>query len=354
MITHFFRATLWIVLATASIFCNFPPPSPIPTEMPVSIGELIRELDVVEHGPSPNQLIPVTNNITLISGDSLRITEGGEGVLDFGGILKLRLFNDTHLNQIVSESAPGSPWISRLVLERGGFTGLLIAEGSSAVFETPGGAQITVLGTTFFVVYDPGDGTTTVGNFEGIVQVVSGGQSELLSPGHFFVIPAGEPPGPELPIPISVEEFNAAARELRSPIIAVDLLIATPTATPTPTATQTPDILPPPAPIPIYPVRNEFMECEYPSWILGEGVNVVEFIWEEVFDPSGIAYYEMELEILDGDEYRLLYSLQSPDPSVFADCGYLYRWRVRAVNEIGIIGDFSDYSYFTVGPPIID
>lgn len=233
----------------------------------VSIGALIRELDVVEHGPSPDQMVPVEDSVTLNPGDSLRITQGGEGLLDFGGFLSLRVFNDTQLNEIIIESAANAPLIARLALERGGFTGNLIQQGSKAVFQTPGGAEITVLGTTFFIVYDATNGTTTVGNFDGSVGVISGGQIVSLNPGHFFGIPAGQPPGPEQAIPITLDQFNSAARELASPIEVVNTLliegqpptipassVVVPTPTPppaqttiaSPTLTHTPSVTPAP------------------------------------------------------------------------------------------------------------
>jgi hypothetical protein len=207
-------------------------PTAAPTSSPVSIGMLVRDLDVVEHGPSADEMVPVEDSVSLNPGDSLRVTKGGEGVLDFGGFLQLRVFNDTQLNEIVIESAANTPPIARLLLERGGFTGELVKEGSKAIFQTPGGAEITVLGTTFFIVYDPKDGTTTLGNFEGSLGVISNGKLASLNAGHFLKVPAGEPPGPEQPLLIDREAFDTAARELKSPIEVVDtLLVVGPTAT---------------------------------------------------------------------------------------------------------------------------
>ena len=266
---RFFLIAVLIVMAAITAACRPAVGPEVGTAVPVSIGEISRELDVVEHGPNAEELNRVEEPVTLNPGDSLRITQGGEALLDFGSFLRLRLFNDTQLSKIIAESAADTPLIARLVLERGGFTGNLTKAGKEARFQTPGGAEILVLGTTFFVVYDPKNGTTTVGNFDGVVGAVSGGQSESLSPGHFFSMPAGAPPGPEQPIPITLAEFNAAARELQSPIEVVDTLLnGTPTPTlsvtlsPSPTASQTQSatptftVTPSHTPVPLTPTNT--------------------------------------------------------------------------------------------------
>jgi hypothetical protein len=167
------------------------------------------------------------------------------------------------LNAVKVASAVGSPLDVRLYLEAGGFTGTLTQSGGRAEYQTPGGARILVLGTQFFVIYDPASGDTMVGNFQGIVGVESGGISRAIPAGFFVEVPGGGQPGPEHPIRFTLQEFDVQARVLQSPIIALQDLVAgttptatsvtpspsptasssaTPTPTPTPTSTETPGL----------------------------------------------------------------------------------------------------------------
>jgi hypothetical protein len=54
----------------------------------------------------------------------------------------------------------------RLYLELGGMTGRLTSPGGSFQVRTPGGAQVLVLGTRFFVIFDPATRITWVGNLK--------------------------------------------------------------------------------------------------------------------------------------------------------------------------------------------
>lgn len=184
---------------------------------PGLLGSVRREADTVEHGAAADALQPVTDEVTLLPGDVLRVTEGGEGLLTFPDGMLLRLFNDTRLNIVAVESDPGSPIDVRMFLEDGGFTGGLTAEGGRAVFETPGGAAITVLGTDFFVVYDPTNQQTAAGNFGGHVEVAGAGQSVTLADGEFVEVPDSGPPGPPLPLTIDRAGFERTARAEASP-----------------------------------------------------------------------------------------------------------------------------------------
>ncbi len=232
------KRKFWLILAALSLaaaacLCSSgggtPPDNNPPTvtevqltPIPESIGTITQELEVVEQGPDKNSLNQVLGTNPLHAGDALSITRGGEGLLDFGDLMQLRLFNDTSLRQIVASSAPGAPLDVRLFLESGGFTGEVVQDGAVATFETPNGAEITILGTEFFVVYNPGTDVATVGNFGGSVEVAASGVSTQLSSGFFLEVPPAGVPGPEQPIPFSMRDFNALAREYQSPLAVID------------------------------------------------------------------------------------------------------------------------------------
>jgi hypothetical protein len=179
-----------------------------------------RELDVVQMGKDPNSLDQVRDRRDLFAGDVLRIQEGGEGLLNFGSGMLLRLFNNSQVG-VVSASDPGAPFDVRLFLEDGGFTGELTEPGGQAVFQTPNNAQITVLGTRFLVAHDSSTGTTTAANFDGAVEVSSPGGVVGLPPSTFTLVTPGQPPDPPRPFQVSMEEYNRVARLVQSPLLAL-------------------------------------------------------------------------------------------------------------------------------------
>lgn len=197
------------------------------TEEPAQLGLLgsvRRETDTVEHGISADALEQVIDEANFLAGDVLRVRDGGEGLLDFADGMLLRLFNDTEMNVVAVESDPGSPIDVRMFLEEGGFTGKLTAEGGHALFETPGGAEITVLGTEFFVVYDSANQLTVVGNFNGQVEVSGAGSSIILMDNHFVEVVDGQAPGPQIPFSLNMPDLEERARDRQSAVnVAGDL-----------------------------------------------------------------------------------------------------------------------------------
>jgi hypothetical protein len=200
-----------------------PTPEPTPTAVPANpLGILSLEENRVLHGHDENVLVPLLESASFYEHDIVQVIEGGEAVLDFGDLMQLRLFNDTSLEMVSAEIAEGVPLGVQVFLFVGGFTGQLTEEGGRAVFLTPGGVEITVLGTEYFIVYNPQTETTTVGNFSGNVEVASAGSQLSLEDRSFVIVPAGIPPGPVLPLPMSRAEFEIQAREASSPVQAAD------------------------------------------------------------------------------------------------------------------------------------
>ena len=212
---------LFIVTASCLFFGggNDTPPDPgeEPPAVDDSIGTITREDDVVEH--NDEQVAAIDD---LFQNDSLHIFNGGEGLLNFGSGLLIRMFNDTVAGGIRTENAPGSPLDVRMFLESGGFTGQLIEENSTATFETPNGAEIVVHGTDFVIIFDEETGETTAGNWNGEMEISAPGSSARdISPGNMRQMSRGGEPGPELPLEFSRREFERRSRDLESPILAI-------------------------------------------------------------------------------------------------------------------------------------
>lgn len=201
---------------------------------PSTIGNIQRQTDTVEHGSDESSLTAVQDSAELYTGDAVRVRNGGEGLLNLGSGLLLRLFNDTQAQVVRAEVAEGVPFEVEMYLTEGGFTGNLTASGGQALFKTPGGATIAVYGTEFFITYNPADGLTTVGNFQGSIEVTAGGVTVALPTASVIQIPSGQPPNPTLGLPVGLADFEQIARERASPLQAVDIILdgATPIETP--------------------------------------------------------------------------------------------------------------------------
>ncbi len=105
-----------------------------------------------------------------------------------------------------------------------------------------------------------------------------------------------------------------------------------------------PDTTPPPAPLLQKPANGVSLSC----------VASTTLMWSEVNDPSGISQYQIEAQRHSGD---LNWQAVSGSPfggvaatttSLNVECGWTYRWRVRAVDGVGNQGNWSDWFLFTI------
>jgi hypothetical protein len=112
----------------------------------------------------------------------------------------------------------------------------------------------------------------------------------------------------------------------------------------TPTATSPPqDTTPPPAPSPAVPDNGLTLGCKASQ----------NLVWLPVDDPSGIASYQVGVQRHSGDNnWQAVggspFTASGKNVSVPVECGWYYRWRVRAVDGKGNIGPWSGWWQFTV------
>ena len=71
-------------------------------------------------------------------------------------------------------------------------------------------------------------------------------------------------------------------------------------------------------------------------------------VWQPVSDASGIDYYQVEVERHPGDDNwqavsGSIFSPSDKEQSVAVECGWYYRWRVRAVDGAGNVGAWSGW-----------
>lgn len=112
----------------------------------------------------------------------------------------------------------------------------------------------------------------------------------------------------------------------------------------TPTRTPVPDNTPPPAPTPQVPANPSTLSCRASQ----------NLVWLPVSDPSGIAQYQVQVQRHWGDNNwqdvtgSIFTGITDKQLSVSVECGWYYRWRVRAVDGAGNIGPWSGWSLFTI------
>jgi hypothetical protein len=96
---------------------------------------------------------------------------------------------------------------------------------------------------------------------------------------------------------------------------------------------EAPPLPPPPAPTLISPSGSK--SC----------TSTVFLEWNAVDHPAGIAYYEWEVQGSGGTETD---TTTETEAEYFVSCGASYQWRVRAIDNNGTVGPYSDYMDFEI------
>lgn len=250
--------------------CRRPTPPPAGN----SIGTIERVTDMVHHNQKQ-----LSGTDDLVQNDSLRLFNGGEGILNFGSDMVLRLFNDTQLGSVRTSNAPGTPLVVKMALLTGGFAGRTFKSGVRSTFTTPNNAQINVFGTDFFIVFDPNQDMTTAGNFGGDMEIDAGGSGPVPIPsGTLRQAQGNNPPSPELPIPFSMTDFEELSRQFQSPVAVVNEAVVVDTE----------------------PPAIELIQVEPDRLLVGpecpDSPNIVEVTYN-LFDEGGISDTAAEWEV---------------------------------------------------------
>lgn len=110
-----------------------------------------------------------------------------------------------------------------------------------------------------------------------------------------------------------------------------------------PTSTPEVDNDPPPAPSLSSPSNGAEPDC----------ISYIDLVWNAVSDPSGISGYKIEVQRHPGDNNWQTVS-GSPfgetgtTKNIYVECGYTYRWRVRAIDGAGNQSAWSSWFTFTI------
>jgi LysM repeat protein len=219
-------------------------PVSIPTTEATTIATVNTMQNLVEVG-SPGNLINVPVSQAIYDNDAIRVTGGGIALLNFLDTTVLKLFNDTSIGGVNVEISPSTNKRLRMKLERGGLSGQVVKDSGGVGFEMPNGTHIYILGTSFYVTYDPTTDIVSAGNFDGTVAYEVPGQApQFLPKGNLIdILPGGVVQVADMPFDINA--FESAAQATGSPIRGLKDLRVVPTALP-----PTPTLLPTSCPIP--------------------------------------------------------------------------------------------------------
>lgn len=99
----------------------------------------------------------------------------------------------------------------------------------------------------------------------------------------------------------------------------------------------------PPAPSLVVPANGLSIACKGSQ----------SLAWLPVSDPSGIGEYQVQVQRHGGDNNWSnapggAFSVNDKQASVPVECGWYYRWRVRAVDGAGNVGDWSGWFQFAI------
>ncbi len=197
------------VVLTATLCCHNGVTTPEP-EQPIGTIALVRTR--VEAGRS-GQVKDVESSRDFYDNESVRVRDNGKGRISFNDGSEITLYNNTSAEQVVAQFSP--PEVKLLLTEQG-FKGY-VPKGSKFIVDMPNGAQVTILGTQFFIVFNESTQYTTVGNFDGTVRFrPPGGSEQGLPPATMAdIAPDGRVDFYELPY--DPETFDRTADSAGSP-----------------------------------------------------------------------------------------------------------------------------------------
>lgn len=183
---------------------------------------------------------------------------------------------------------------------------------------------------------DAGDCTTLYWHVENVSEVIFGGIRQPMDGSYEVCLCEAEHYSLSVTLPDGSQQKHGLD-------IGVEGSCVTPGPPDDITVTPWVDNMIPPVPAPMSPPNGVNVSCRATQTI----------IWSPVSDPSGIDHYEIQAQHHAGDN-----NWQTISGSPFTaydktmelpiECGYTYRWRVRAIDGAGNTGKWSGWSEFTI------
>jgi hypothetical protein len=241
---HKILAAVVLIVLTLGACQSTPTPTQAaitPTTVDQSIGTISTVQTRVQAGPLDN-LSNVSISQVLYSHDAVHVTEGGIALLNFLDQVALKLFNDTTVGGVSAEVLETTNRRLHMKLERGGLSGQVVKGSNSGGvdFEIANGVHIYIVGTSFYVTYDPTTDIVSIGNFDGIIGYYLPGQTPQMLPAGSLVdiLPGGTIQ--LFNMPFDIKAFDMAAQTFNSPIQGLKSLRGLPVASTAPVSAVTP------------------------------------------------------------------------------------------------------------------
>ena len=234
-----------VVLFTVQLACLSSAPSePGPTAVP-TIGRVNRIQGSVRAGPE-SALQNVDPEREMNNNDAIHIKDNGKANLNFGYGLEFTLYNDTTSEGTRVDTTETALQVTTRLSE-GGLNGYNPPESRTEVY-LPNEAKIVILGTHYFITYDPQTDIAWTYNLDGTLQyVLPGGQVQDLAPRSLVEFDSNGVRAIYENLTFSTDDFDRFATQYNSPIQGVQELLnglptETPSSTPTFTPTNTPTV----------------------------------------------------------------------------------------------------------------
>lgn len=233
-----------ITLLAAQFACvsgaSTPAPGNGPTSVP-SIGKVNKVQGSVKAGPE-SALENVDPEREMNNNDAIQIKDNGKANLDFGHGLAFTLYNNTTSDGTSLDTSSTALQVTTR-LSSGGLKGYN-PPGSKTEVRLPNQAKIIILGTHYFITFDPKTEIAWAYNLDGTVQyVLPGGGPQDLPKRALVEFNDTQVLQIYKDLTFSTDDFDRYATKFNSPIqgVAELLKVAIPTSTPTftPTATRT-------------------------------------------------------------------------------------------------------------------
>ena len=346
-VLHPFMALLIILLSTA--FCcdgcnNNGDNDGGGTTAEEPIGSIATIHTRVEAGRSGN-IKEVNGSRNFYDNESVRVVNSGKGRIDFNDGSTITLYNNTTTDQVTAKFNPAEIGV---FLSNQGFDGY-VPDGSSFTVNMPNGSQVKILGTQFFVVFDPDTNYSTVGNFDGTVLFTPPGGSEQDLPPHTMVDIAPDGGTNFLELPYGPANFGDSADSAGSPMEGVQALRD---EFQQPRVGGAPPTEPPIKPVTIairHLVTKEgdsYLPDLAESWEMDpDGYIIIFHLRPGIFQPNGEPFTSSTVEELlmadwqyarDGnvkferiDDYTLRFNLSGPDAYYVLDQMSIFEFEVQ-------------------------
>jgi hypothetical protein len=184
------------------------------------IGSIQQLQGGVRAGPE-SALQDVSPSRDMYDNEAAQVYNQGKARLDYGYGITFTLYNDT---STVGTRVSASGQVETR-LAAGGLTGHNAA-GSRTEVQLPNGGSVVILGTTYFILYDPASSTAWVYNFDGTVRYsVGGGPLQDLPAGTLVAFDQAKVVESLPDLRFTPEEFDKYATDLDSPIAGMRALL---------------------------------------------------------------------------------------------------------------------------------